>query len=261
MRTTIGLLTVGFLAAAASAQTSSPAAPSAGNQAMAASPSASSITTIAGIVAHLKDNGFEMAPAQLREGGREHILAEAGIYFAQAELWQSTASQDGAVIIVRFNNAKSTQRVATTRLPDEMPYATWDNFLFIQACSDEDWADFRASFSLDKAVFATAPVQDEAKATKTRATDAQIQVTSQTLSMQLELFKMKHGSLPSLVNDQWKQLLAGGFLPQPPANPLSPQAVASKIVPGVCGSDVDPATAGWVFNAKTGTLAAAGIDD
>lgn len=259
MRTTIGLITVGFLAAASAAQTSSPAAPAAENSAVA--PSASSISTIAGIVGHLKENGFEMAPAQLREGGREHILAEAGIYFAQAELWQSTASQDGAVIIVKFNNAKSPQRVATTRLPDEMPYATWNNFLFIQACSDEDWADFRASFTLDKAVFGTAPVQDEAKATKVRSMDANIQAKTFTLANQLELFKAKHGSFPSLINEQWKQLLAGGFLPTAPSNPLSPDAVASKIVAGACGSDVDPATAGWVFNAKTGTLAAAGVDD
>ena len=47
-----------------------------------------------------------------------------------------------------------------------------------------------------------------------------------------------------------------GYLDQEPRNPLSPASVVAPIVvtnrSGFTGADMDPSTAGWVFNTTSG---------
>ena len=60
------------------------------------------------------------------------------------------------------------------------------------------------------------------------------------------------GNARAFATRGWSELTGGGYLEREPRNPLSPEAVAARIIvvstPGATGSSVDPSTAGWVFN-------------
>ncbi len=70
-----------------------------------------------------------------------------------------------------------------------------------------------------------------------------------------------HGGDPDILARQWDALKN-----RPPiANPLSPDGIAKRIVevtqPGVRGTAVDPAAAGWVWNSTDGQIYLAGYDE
>ena len=63
---------------------------------------------------------------------------------------------------------------------------------------------------------------------------------------------MNGDDLPDFAAHGWDQLIDSGFLKEPPANPLSPEAVASTLIvvdtPEMTGFDVDPTEVGWIFS-------------
>ena len=70
------------------------------------------------------------------------------------------------------------------------------------------------------------------------------------------------GQLPDLTTTDWAQLGADNHKGLPvPLNPRSPDAVADLVVAGTDPVAVDPASAGWVWDHRNGSLYAAGVDE
>ena len=84
-----------------------------------------------------------------------------------------------------------------------------------------------------------------------------------------EFYRVKNGNrYPDFDRESWTPLIQSGYLREPPRNPLSPGAAASKIVvvreSGITGAHVDPAQAGWVWvdrGRHGGIMFAAGFSD
>lgn len=78
----------------------------------------------------------------------------------------------------------------------------------------------------------------------------------QTVRSQIELYAVQNGRYPWSAGDgaegQWDVLIQGNYLHGAPRNPLSPPSAATRIIeltePGDTGRDIDPSTAGWVWN-------------
>jgi len=82
---------------------------------------------------------------------------------------------------------------------------------------------------------------------------------------QVELYRLANrGKAPSFESIPW-EIVSHGFMNHTPANPLSPEAVARRVLivetTGLDGSDVDPRRAGWVWNATDHRLFLAGMTD
>ena len=77
----------------------------------------------------------------------------------------------------------------------------------------------------------------------TEANNASIRSQLQTLRGQLELYKVQHSdTYPTLVADQWVDLIAGDYIQAAPRNPL--QAPATATVVGAAAA----AGVGWVWD-------------
>ncbi len=88
----------------------------------------------------------------------------------------------------------------------------------------------------------------------------------QTVRSQIELYAVQNGRYPWSAGDgaegQWDVLIQGNYLQRAPRNPLSPPSAATRIIeltePRDTGSNIDPSTAGWVWNSTDHTFYAIG---
>lgn len=85
-----------------------------------------------------------------------------------------------------------------------------------------------------------------------RATEAEMRAKLKTVRTACELYWVENLEHPGFAERGWDDLLVGGYLREAPSNPLSPQDVGTQILvvdtPTTTGADVDPTTAGWVWN-------------
>jgi hypothetical protein len=109
---------------------------------------------------------------------------------------------------------------------------------------------------------------EQAAALRKQAVGYQLKAELQMVRNACEMYLAENGEYPDFASRGWCDLLEDGYLHKKPANPHSPPSTASSILvtrkAGVTGTAVDPARAGWVFNASSGwggAMYAAGLAD
>jgi hypothetical protein len=219
------------------------------------------IDTVKDLVTHLSSNGCPLKPAIVTDKKKTEVSRHLGINFADVELYRIGDAKEGGIAISKFKRTDSPARIADWKIPAGCQVITWRNFLVVKCCTPAEWDTVIAAAKLEGALTGESPRNNERRS-KDDAREGIALTLQDTLSNQLELFAARNkGTYPDLTRDGWKILLKQGYLKRPPANPFCPPTVATKVVEGKSGSDVDTRTAGWVYDKAEGLLYATGLPE
>ncbi len=109
-----------------------------------------------------------------------------------------------------------------------------------------------------------------AEASASQSMRSNIDSMEQTIRSQIELYRVQHDDkLPwapgEVAQKQWAPLVDENYLQGAPRNPLSPPGAATRIIElterGDRGRNIDPSTAGWVWNSTDHNFYSIGKED
>jgi hypothetical protein len=221
------------------------------------------VLTTAELLQRLHDKGCDLIELKQSAGATLELTRQAGVEHADAVAFYKPAPDvKGGLVVAQCRGSASVQHIIDRRMPGDCEYIAINNILIVGACPPEVWAKFSDSFTLEGAKKGRTPARPQVDFNRRELDDAVIRVQVDTLRNQLELYKVRHkGAGAELVVRQWTPLVSEGYLKSPPKNPLCPATSATTVVAGTTGIGVDPAKAGWVYDASNGMIYAAGSDD